>query len=173
MKVIMSWSVRKVKTFEGREGQGFNAELLRDGKPVAAVTDDASGGEYRFSWYDWHVPKAEFHVHDFRGTVCSHVGTPEERLLCEHADAQTYVNELNGNQYHMDADMFVGQLVDTYANNRTFRRLSRTRTLFRLKSDPDGGWSSIRIPYSTETATKLLKQYGSELVQVYDPAVGL
>jgi len=33
----MNLSVRKIKTFRGTEGYGFNAELCADGKPVAFV----------------------------------------------------------------------------------------------------------------------------------------
>jgi hypothetical protein len=44
------YSVRNVKTFTGMEGPGFNATLCRDGKPVAMVIDDASGGCFDFQW---------------------------------------------------------------------------------------------------------------------------
>ena len=46
----MKVEVRKVKSFRGREGLGFNAELVVDGKKVAFVIDEGSGGALRFDW---------------------------------------------------------------------------------------------------------------------------
>ena len=151
-----SWSVRRVRTFQGMEGLGFNAELLRDGKPVAFVIDDGNGGQYNIRWYT-RTTKTE----------------NEEQRLTEFVESHTHVNELNGKPYRAEPDTLIGELVDKYENNRKFKRLSKTRTLFRLKSDPGDSWSSIRVPYSAEVTTRLIKQYGKDLVRVYDPRVGL
>jgi hypothetical protein len=41
-----------VKTFRGNEGYGLNATLLRDGKKVCEIIDDANGGMWNFHWFD-------------------------------------------------------------------------------------------------------------------------
>ena len=46
----MSYTIKGVKTFRGMEGQGFNATLCRDGKPVAHVDDEGCGGCYNWRW---------------------------------------------------------------------------------------------------------------------------
>ena len=52
----MSYTIKGVKTFRGREGQGFNATLCRDGKPVAHVDDAACGG-----CYNWRTQRMAAH----------------------------------------------------------------------------------------------------------------
>lgn len=44
------YTLTKIKTFRGREGQGFNATLCCDGVPVAHIDDAANGGCYRWYW---------------------------------------------------------------------------------------------------------------------------
>lgn len=48
----MNLTVRKVKTFRGMEGVGYNAELCADDKPVALVIDHGDGGCVVFEWRD-------------------------------------------------------------------------------------------------------------------------
>lgn len=40
----MSYEIKNLKTFNGREGKGYNANLLRDGKKVAELIDSGDGG---------------------------------------------------------------------------------------------------------------------------------
>ena len=44
------YTVSKVKFFRARNGQGFNATLLCNGKPVAEVDDEGCGGCLRWYW---------------------------------------------------------------------------------------------------------------------------
>jgi len=44
--------MKNVKTFRGREGEGFNATLYINGQKSAFVFDDASGGPYNYEVYD-------------------------------------------------------------------------------------------------------------------------
>lgn len=44
------WTIKKFKSFTGREGVGFNATFLRNGKAVAEVRDMANGGCYDWDW---------------------------------------------------------------------------------------------------------------------------
>lgn len=46
----MKYTIAKLKTFTGMEGQGFNADLLHEGRKVAFVIDDACGGPLMFHW---------------------------------------------------------------------------------------------------------------------------
>lgn len=47
-----TYTIASLKTFRGRQGQGFSATLLADGRKVATVTDEANGGAYWFTWLD-------------------------------------------------------------------------------------------------------------------------
>ena len=75
------YAVRKVKSLRGMEGIGFNAELCRDGKPVAYVMDDANGGEYRYDWYDHDKPRVAIKGVNYVGNAFEYQGTPEEAKL--------------------------------------------------------------------------------------------
>lgn len=44
------YTVSKVKFFRARNGEGFNATLLCNGKPVAEVDDEGNGGCLRWLW---------------------------------------------------------------------------------------------------------------------------
>jgi len=48
----MNYEAKGIKTFRGMEGEGYNADLYRDGKKVAFVIDDATGGMLDVEWLD-------------------------------------------------------------------------------------------------------------------------
>ena len=168
------WTVRKVKTFLGNEGRGFNAELCRDGRPVAFVIDSAQGGEYEYQWYD----RGSGRLVDIRGInyenqVHVYKGTPEEQLFVEAANVQTYVSEYGKHELrHKDADTIMGELVDAWESNKKFKRLSKKETLFRVKGDEEGSWRSLKVPFHLKVAEHLKEKYKEKLERVYDPAVG-
>lgn len=151
------YSVRKVKTFEGMEGQGFNAELMRDGRPVAFVIDEASGGEYHFDWYDQsHGESAEEKLlTDF----CAQL--PKEKLGPEFCSAA-------GDEIAVDPDMYVGRLVDEYEDAKRLVRLCRTRLLFRVKGDTPGEYRTVSLARVTleQARAAMAKKYGDTLEEV-------
>ncbi len=80
------YTVRGIKTFKGMEGEGYNATLCRDGKPVALAVDDASGGPLQIDWKDRDTGKSSrVEVAGYEGKKYLVSMTPEERLLHEHA----------------------------------------------------------------------------------------
>jgi len=171
---MSKWSVRKVKTFLGNEGHGFNAELCRDGRPVAYVIDSAQGGEYEYQWYDHGAPRVDIRGINYENQVHMYKGTPEERLFVEAANVQTYVSECGERETQSkDADIVMGELVDAWESNRKFKRLSKTRTLFRLKGDEPESWRAIKAPFHQKVVAHIREKYADKLETVYDPAVGL
>ena len=171
-RVPDTWSVRKVKTFLGSEGHGFNAELLRNGQPVAFVIDGAQGGNYAWEWYGkYHA--VEIHSLSYQDEPFTYEGHPEEKLFVEYAHSQTYECKYLGRTTHKSADMYMAELVDAHQINKRFRTLSKKRTLFRLKGEAEGAWSSLKQPYSATSKEYLEKTYKDKLEVVYDPAVGL
>lgn len=53
-----SFSVKNIKTFRGMEGQGFEATIYWNGKRAGTVTNEATGGDFRFFWDDRAAEKA-------------------------------------------------------------------------------------------------------------------
>jgi len=48
----MTYSIAKLKTFQGMEGEGYNCDLLLDGNKIAFCIDDACGGPVHVQWTD-------------------------------------------------------------------------------------------------------------------------
>jgi len=121
---MSKYSVRKVKTFRGREGHGFNAELLCDNIPVAFVMDEANGGTYHYEWYDLKSPRIPVEVVEYgrsRTLQC----TPEEAKLRAAINGKTYTCEINNQVYDVGIDMFVGMLVDEWETVKKAKRAER------------------------------------------------
>jgi hypothetical protein len=127
------YSVAKVKTFRGREGEGFNATLLRDGKAVALVMDEAQGGEYRFEWKDgFRDTKEEKKLEAFIDERRTAVPAKDQDIYC--------------------ADIFVGDLVNEFLNDRKFRRLCKANTVYQYgKAVGSDKWSVMK---GTDPATR-------------------
>ena len=122
------YEVRKVKSFRGMEGFGFNAELVRDGKPVALVIDEGNGGCYMFEWYDRSaalVPVKGFNV---IGEAFEFNGSPEEAKLQDYLNGLPWTeNEWDKKKYPVSNNGFVGSLVDDSRTPRSSSGCARTR----------------------------------------------
>ncbi len=144
------YSLRKVKTFIGNEGQGFNAELLRDAKPVAFVIDSAQGGEFEYQWYGG--------------------GNAEMLKLREFAKAQPPVKS-GEFTLEMDMDLYVGSLLDAYLEDRQKRNWCKTKCVFRLKSDKKGEYRTIPAPrnnpgFIVKCIAGLKEKYGDSIEEI-------
>lgn len=134
----MSYTIKGVKTFRGMEGQGFNATLCRDGKPVAHVDDEGCGGCYNWRWL----------VKDAELPFKTHVR-----------------NELPDVEFERE-DHFVSRLVDEYQEDRTLRRWCKGKTVFRLRADSADTYRTLTKPYSAAAAAHLRAKHGELLEEI-------
>ena len=146
------YSLRKVKTFKGYEGQGFNAELLRDGRPVAFVIDSAQGGEFEYQWYG--------------------SGNVEMLKLREFAKVQPAVKS-GDVELAMDMDLYVGTLLDSHLEDMQKRSWCKTKCVFRLKGDKDGEYRTIPVPKSVRDSgfmarcmSRIKDKYGDRIEEI-------
>ena len=151
----MNYTVRKVKTFTGHDGQGFNAELCRDGKPVAFCTDLANGGEMQIDWYDRKEPKVKIQGWNYKDEIFEYDGTPEEKILKDHCKTLP-VEKMDWGTIREDASSVVSGLVDGYENEKKFKRMCKKNTLMKNKL---GIIHSIKIPFTPQIKEKLLQKY--------------
>jgi hypothetical protein len=103
------YTVKSVKTFRGREGQGFNATLLCNGKPVAHVDDDANGGCYDFHWLNKDRAQAQADEDAFNAYVKT---LPPMEYM--------------GDELIIDGDLFVSELVEEISLRKQMDRLLKT-----------------------------------------------
>lgn len=159
----MNYTVKNIKTFIGMEGQGFNASLYRDNKKVAFVIDDASGGELNFEWVDYK-DKAEVKGINFLGKEYSYTGTLEEKALAEYV-ATLPKRNFRDKEMHVSIDLFVEDLVNDYENKKNFKKLSKTKTLFKLDGVEykNGEWNIYKKPFNIQII-KALQKTGKKIV---------
>lgn len=161
---MATYTITKIKTFNGREGQGLNATICKDGKAICYVMDDASGGDVD---YDYRNPKqnaTSFHATTKEmaeqaerelGEYCWSLLTPTEQVE-EMAGAQemksSYAPELKVEMYvhHSAVETWVNNFVDALSNKKRMDRIAKTKTLFRLQGDSLEEWRTLKRPYDTE-----------------------
>jgi len=171
----MSYMVQKVKSFEGMEGKGFNAELVRDGKPVAFVIDEGNGGCYYFRWYDRGAVTVDVPWVDYKGNPVVVRCTPEEAAMHEEIRGKMWESEFLDGQKQMDLDMFVGELVDAHENAKRFKRLAKAKTLFRYVGEPEGAWHVLKAPFSKRVKDFIVStcmKDGKTLESIYNETIG-
>lgn len=118
------WTVSKLKEFTGMEGSGYNATLLRDGRPVAFVIDDASGGPLNIQWSD---PCTEsYDTVDYRGDPFVRRCTKEERLLLEYV-ATLPPRKVYDRELRVTDEWFVDDLVNDGFLLKQLRSLTNTK----------------------------------------------
>lgn len=121
------YSVKGIKTFEGREGYGFNATLLRDGVPVAFCIDAGNGGMVNIEWNDGRNGKEAVLLEAYCAT------------LPPSPSGFTGVDPIP-----MCDEMFIAQLVDDEENRRRLVRLSKSKILFRLPTGNPDAWQYFK-----------------------------
>ena len=149
----MQLEVSGVKTFRGREGEGFNAWLHVNGVKACFVMDEATGGEYHFEW-DPKYPDLEKQFYAYVDTL------PEKHDV-----------ELNFT-YKPNADIVVADLVNEFMNGKRFRRLCKTQTLFRVTGDPSGEYRVIKMAWGEKVKAYLDKKYPGKISEILNEKYG-
>ena len=120
------YSVNGVKSFKGREGDGFNANLLKDGKKIAFVIDSANGGMFDYEWVDRKSNDAQ-EFNNYLKTL------PEE--------------DTPYGKMKVDADLFVAKLVGQFEDDRNVKRWCKTQVVFTVKGDRFGEYRTLKMIY--------------------------
>lgn len=138
------YTVAKVKSFMGMDCPGFNATLLRNGKKVAEVIQDGSGGETMVHW----------------------ASGQESDLFAAFLLGKTYT--FNGAVENHNTETMIGQLVDDFENKKKIKRWCKTQTVFRVAGDQDGTYRTLKTIYCPKTVEFIRQKYGNTIVELYD-----
>jgi hypothetical protein len=170
----MSYTLTKIKTFRGMEGQGLNATLMHNGEAIAFVLDDANGGEVHF---DFRNPGQT--LKSFNATTNEDADREEKEFgeyclvwflesggQAERAERHKEFAADWDKPPHASVAMeyWVNHHVDEALNKRRFDRLSKTRTLFRLVGDKPEVWRTISAPWSPAVQASIEKKYGADKI---------
>lgn len=145
----MKYTVRNTKSFRGREGLGFNASLVRDGKTVAFVYDDASGGDSSFEWVDREDHSANVTVRDHKDELHTYKGSPEEAMFA----AFVFAMPKTPNQYfpegmYMSMEMYVENLVNEVESVKEVTAKAKRMLkdlIFTVEGDKEGTFRVVSI----------------------------
>lgn len=138
------YTIKNLKTLQGREGQAFTCSIYRDGKKVGLAHDDGNGGMTHVDWVD---AKGAWVSREY------HVAQEAAFAAWTREHAAGWITEyLNGNDGH-DAELGISMLVDDYQQTADLKRHSRTKVLFRLPEDGDESYRYVahkgRVPEAT------------------------
>jgi hypothetical protein len=130
-------TVKGIKTFQGMEGSGFNATLYEDGVKLGMVIDEGCGGSYLYR-------------------LASH--EKERELACwARVERQQGMEPL---------DALINDLVVAEEERRWLKRNTRKKTVFKLKGQGPGEWSTYNEPYTDKFAAWVRKKHGDDLVEI-------
>lgn len=121
------WTVGQVKSFQGMEGSGYNANLYRDGVKVAEVIDDASGGPMMIHWKD--ATTETFDTVDYQGKPFVRKCTKEEKLLLAHVATLPSYEAFGTTMTHND-ETFIDDLVNDGFLLKQFKSLTKGKVAF-------------------------------------------
>lgn len=135
------YSVKGVKFFRGNEGYGFNATLYRDGKAIAFVYDDATGGMLGWEWRKDVDVKAE------------------EALLKAHVAALPPISGC-GVSIPVDVDLYVDGLVQDAQLLKDAQKFIKAGTAFVVGKD----LYTTKSPPTEATLTALRTKHPTAVV---------
>lgn len=164
------YTLTGMKTFRGQEGNGFNATLLKDGRKVCLVYDDASGGPMSFEWTDYAAPRVVFDTVGWNEKPFQRQCTPLEKEFLEHVrahggpDCQGCEGEA----------MFISKMIDDASFLKTLKRKCAKSTVFSLKTDEEGSYRTLNVGWGPKAWEWLDQKYGDQLREVYNerPEIG-
>lgn len=133
----MNVELRKVKTCNGRNGEGaaFSADVYLDGKLIGHVSNGGCGGPNSYQWRD--------------------VGAGKR--------VNQWARERYPQYKYEQLDHVVGRLIDRIETRKRLARMCGKQTLFRLAGDARGGMRTVRAPYSQAVAKYLHDKYPDTL----------
>jgi hypothetical protein len=167
----MTYTILKAMPIKGHDGQGFQATLGFNGKPIADVFDSGHGGCLEVRWKDLKAGRVEVSaVQPHDGKTYTWKCTPAEAALEAHvatlppvasgfADCAPLVQTV---------DLFVGLLVDEFLETRRAMRMLAKSTVVLV-----GGKHVYKLtgrgPLSATITAQLSKKHpGSKLVVLND-----
>lgn len=149
------YTLRKVKTFRGMDGQGLNAELLRDGKVVAFLIDEGCGGMMRFDWMDRsHGASSEEDLWD------AFIAEEKAKTDDTKADAHGHTE-----RWYFDGETWVNKKVDDLLNEKRWRRLCKTNVIYQLGAGV-GSDQFFKIKGGTEMIAHLQHKYAGQNLRI-------
>jgi hypothetical protein len=146
----MKYELRKVRVHPdmSQETECFSAEIwTSEGVKVARVSNDGLGGCNSYDAFGDYRSSAELKAFE---------------AWCKAQPSRLFY----GITLPSNPDMCVFSMLKEWAEQKWLKRQCRTRTLYRVKGDPDGEWRTLNLPWEDHFKTFLETKYGDSLESI-------
>jgi len=137
---MRGFTVTNSKSFEGRDGVAYSADISKGCKPVLHVTNTGTGG-------------------------CSDImyASPDAEQAFRAAALDYWASEREGEPPFEIEDTFAAALLDCDESLRRIRRKCAASTCFVLHEDGPDQWRQLKEPFTPEIARRLRDHFGARL----------
>ena len=144
----MKIEAKNIKTFRGREGEGFNATLYFDGVRACLVDNDAGGGQFRYEWLSGK--QNEEKALQARTKV---------EFLKAHKDETEETLKVKGESHWLDwMDVVVATIVMDTVELASLRRKAAKNALYITPGMKSGMYMVCKTPFSPAVKEEILKR---------------
>jgi len=159
----MNFSVKNIKSFNGREGVGYSATLYLDGKKFAEIFDDANGGEVEVNCFDYHShTKVKIKTYiDKDGVQQTWDVSPNYALLHNYVlTLPQWKSLFSDEMYDMTVGLFVEELVNKILEEKKLAKAKKKGICFKLNVDNKNTYRTINTHDMEVAVAYLNKQFG-------------
>ena len=135
-------TIKKLKLFQGMEGEGFNLDLYLNGKKIAFVMDGGNGGVFN---YDFISPAA---ATEFVGIVNAMPPIP----IKDESWRDIYPDGL----IPVTIDMAVDELINDHQHQKKLTKMRKTHILFTTPECAEKDFVSVKQNGDIEQYKKLI-----------------
>lgn len=154
----MDYQIKGLKTFNGMDGGGYECNIYRDKAKVGTAMNEGSGG-CDFFHFTSREQEAAFEEAAAKWYETSRSKTDWENWSKEHSLSPDV-----SNQHKMES--WVSETMSSMEEQKRLKRISKGKTLFRLKGDEDGVWRTIG-QVGQRVVDHIVKEHGEQLEQIY------
>lgn len=154
-----TYTLKGVKTFNGMEGGGYEASLYLGKKKIATAFNDGNGGCDHFQFLNREDEKAftDFCVNWYQ---TSQAKAEFEKLTAHHGTDHTNYRD------SLAMESWVSEFIADREEEKTLKRLSKKKTLFRLKGDPIGEWRTYNT-IDPRAIPVIQEKHGDQIERIY------
>lgn len=146
------FEIKKHKSCDGSDGIAYSCELWVNGRLGAFVNNEGRGGSTWFRWVDADLERITTNYVDCLPLIPSKTET----------ELQLWPNGRSN-----DLECFIAELCDKEDEEKRIRKLCRTKTVFRLKSDEEHLYT-LTNPFSAAAAAHLRAKHGDNLKEIFN-----
>lgn len=150
------YSLKGVKTFRGMDGHGLNATLMRGNKKVAFILDEGCGGEMRFDFVDrLHGNSAEEDM--WEAFIAQEKAKLDDTKKDEYGFTERSI---------FSGETWVNKKVDDLLNEKRFRKMCKTKTLFQVGDAIGSGQFMALKGVDLATRQYVEKKYKGQKIRI-------